>query len=337
MKFLSPLTDIIHPPFKAKQIYEFPLSNPLWIENQHLLPDGNLLISTFSPTSTVYALLLNPEDQTPSQAILQPILQLSPNTTAQLGITALGNSRYAIATGTLDLANGMFFPGTAKIQVIYLPTATHPVMTQLLQVIPIPQGKLLNGAISFPPEYGYNQPDVILVAESVLGQILRVNLATGAIDIISSDDLLCPGPGQDFPIGVNGIKIFKEHLYFTNSGRGIFGRFEIDSRGNQLGKAEILVDFGKATGFDDALDDLVIDPGSGDAYITRNDELFVYRAASKQVELVLGPETTNNSGVVLKGATSVGFGKNGKDLLVTTAGRTDGGSFVGGQVVRVHT
>ncbi|KAK3985715.1 hypothetical protein QBC44DRAFT_373821 [Cladorrhinum sp. PSN332] len=315
-------------PTKAEEIYVFPPSNPLWVENLHRLPDGRLLLSTFSPDGIVYVLdPRSPAPRTPKEVAALP------NTTAELGIAALGRDRYAIATGRLNGATGLFFPGSGSIRVILFPTGAQA--AEQTEAIPIPDTQLLNGMTPLT-----SRPDVVLAAESVEGRVVRVNTRTRTVKVASSDPLLAPGADAAVSLGVNGIKILRGHLYFTNSAQGLFARYRIDSDGYQRGKVEVLARVGKATGFGDLLDDFALDSKTGDAYIARHNQAVLrvrYAKAngSWKVDVAVGP----SSGVALRAPTAVIFEGKG-DLFVSTAGRGPDGAVQaganGGQVVGVY-
>ncbi|KAK4159856.1 hypothetical protein QBC43DRAFT_326452 [Cladorrhinum sp. PSN259] len=330
---LSPTT-AAHP-FKAysvkvTQLYSFPPSNPIFLENAHRLPDNRLLVSSFSPNGSLYVF-----DPSKPPGTEPTIVTTFPNTTLQLGIVPLGNNKYAIATGLEGEL--VFIRGTGNIRIISL--APHSNVAKQLDVIPVPDTYILNGVIGLSGK----QSHILLSADSSEGRILRTNILTGKTDVAFADPLLDSNNHPILPLGVNGIKIRQGYLYFTNSGRGFFGRFRIDKEGNAIGKIEVLHQLEGETGFSNAYDDFVLDERTGDAYVTWHDRSLVrIKSGSWKSETIVGKDRSANGNgnddgeaVHLKAPTALEWGREGKgELFVTTAGLVNG-TRVGGQLVRV--
>ncbi|EHK99298.1 hypothetical protein M7I_4864 [Glarea lozoyensis 74030] len=99
----------------------------------------------------------------------------------------------------------------------------------------IPVNGTLNGMDSLPIF-----PWIVLTADSVGGQIFRVNTRSRKVDVIVSDPAMLGPGGSALPIELNGLKVFSEYVYFTNSAQGFFGRMRIDIFGSKAGEVEIL-------------------------------------------------------------------------------------------------
>lgn len=330
---------------KLTELYSFPSSNPLFVENILTLPDNRLLLTSFSPTGELF--VLDPNSQTPT-----PIAATSfPNTTIQLGIAPLGNNKYAVATGILgDL---VFVYGTGNIRIISL--APNSNTARQLDVIPVPDTYILNGMISLPA-----RPHILLSADSTGGRILRTDTRTKQTATVISDPLLGTGNNTVLPLGVNGIKIRRGYLYFTNSALGIFARVKINEDGTKFGsEIEVVSRLQGKIGYTNAFDDFVLDERTGDAYVTWHDRSLV-RITRKggsedgegdgkgwRQEVIVGSRpgrdgdgTGSGCGqseekVPLKAPTAVAFGNSEKELFVTTAGQVNG-TRIGGQVVRIE-
>ncbi|KAK4223933.1 hypothetical protein QBC38DRAFT_486591 [Podospora fimiseda] len=307
------------------QLFSFPYSNPLFLENLLLLPDNRLLLSSLgSPNGSLY--LLDPHQKPSPQPI---IITTFPNTTAQLGIAPLGNHHYAISTCILD--NLSFFPNTSAIRIISL--APHSTKATQISVIPVPDTLILNGMISLP-----KHPEILLIAGSAEGRILRVNTVTKRTEIIIADELFTFGNRTDFPFGINGLRIRERYLYFTNTAKGLFGRFEINEYGDKVGQIEVLYELEGETGLENAFDDFEFDK-EGNAYVGLHaDRIMRLRKGRKgkwEGEVIIdGGDGDGDGKMRLKGPTAVVVGKGGKELFVTTSGQVDG-IREGGQVVRV--
>ena len=71
---------------------------------------------------------------------------------------------------------------------------------------------------------------LVYLADSAMGVIWSIHPATGALNQAYNDNILRARPGALAP-GANGIQLFHDHLYVTNSDAGTLLRFEVDDRG----------------------------------------------------------------------------------------------------------
>ncbi|KAJ4012281.1 hypothetical protein NW752_007954 [Fusarium irregulare] len=179
----------------------------------------------------------------------------------------------------------------------------------------------VNGITALP-----DHKHIILGADSVRGEILRIDTTTGHIDVAIKHDQLAPIPNGPFGMGVNGIKILGDYLYFTNSARQSFGRVKIDKLGNPIGKIKVIYQEQSEKGPAYAPDDFVLDK-YGNAYVAFWDGSLVKITTT-------GQRTVLVDDGVLAGATSVALSKDQKSLYVCTAGQGID-KVSGGQVVEV--
>ena len=184
-------------------------------------------------------------------------------------------------------------------------------------------------------------PTAVLIGDFSGGQIIRVNVTTGTETVVSTDPLLA---GRQVPVvgnaGVNGLHVFENNLYFTNTGQRLVGRYPISvPDGAQLGAAEVLATPLNATlGFDD----FAIAPEEGGTlYLATVGGNSIERLKSDGLgtaEIVAG--SLNSTEIAQP--TSAKFGRGKEDagvLYVTTAGGesvpVNGHLVVGAQVVAV--
>ncbi|KAL9572700.1 hypothetical protein ACKAV7_003099 [Fusarium commune] len=157
----------------------------------------------------------------------------------------------------------------------------------------------------------------------IVGEILRIDTTTGHVEVAIKDKALAPVPGGPFPVGVNGIKIFNDYLYFTNTAHQSFNRVKIDDIGNKLGDFEVLAKLEKGSPY--APDDFAMDR-HGNAYVVYwQDRVVKITRGGKQTALVEG---------LLAGPSSATFSNDGKILYVVTSGQNNH-AVSGGQVVEV--
>ncbi|KAM0558034.1 hypothetical protein ACHAPJ_005201 [Fusarium lateritium] len=291
-------------PPKVHEIVEIP---GVWFENVAVRPNGNLVLNTIGD-GKVYS--LNPSQSPPKPEAIAQIEGVK----GLFGIAEVGQDVFAIAGSDFD--NG-FKNNTLNVSLLKFKDNKPSVHTVLEKSKFGP----VNGIVALP-----KHKSIILGADSVRGEILRIDTRSGNIKVAIKHDQLAPIAGGPFGLGVNGIKILGDYLYFTNSARQSFGRVKIDQLGNQIGKLEIISQETSTGGSVWAPDDFTLDK-HGNAYVAFwNGSLVKITPDGKKTKLV--------EDGVLAGATSVTFSKDGKSLYVVTSG-TGLDTVTGGQVVEV--
>ncbi|KAK4677604.1 hypothetical protein QC764_300235 [Podospora pseudoanserina] len=320
----------------ATEIFSFPPTNPIFIENLFVLPDARLLLTSFvhfGPDTNSPLHILNPVTSSVS------VVTTLPNSTSQTGIAKLsGTNRYAVTAGILG-DNFEFLNNTVNVYVVSL--GWDASSATVVDTIPVPGVISANGLVAVG--------NVVLSADSRGGRILRVDTVTRTSSVAFADPLLFGDPanvsGSLGITGVNGL-FLKRHggqrwVYFTNSARGVYGRFKVNSLGYKVGRMEVLMTATSddPVGFTNSLDDLVVD-GDTDGYIAWQDRSLLkvkrYNNGTTAQTVVLGPGgvATGNTGITLKTPTSVALGLDGGHIYVGTGGAV-AGNLTGGQVVKV--
>ncbi|KAJ4308950.1 hypothetical protein N0V84_011785 [Fusarium piperis] len=299
------------PKHHVRQLVELP---GLFIENMAVRPNGNLILNTMG-NGEIYS--LDPSQNNPEAHVVAGIEGVN----ALTGITPVAKDVYAVAGGNLDFDKAQFHNGSMKIALVDFSTcgksardaASVEVVIQGADIGPV------NGLTTLP----YHQ-HIVLGADHIRGKIIRIDTIKRTAEDVFQDDLLAPVPDPLYPFGVNGIKIFKHHLYFTSTARRILGRIKIDQFGNKIGDAEIITQL--PAGSAAAPDDFAMDK-HGNAYVTFWPNLLVKVTPD-------GDRFTILEGV-LASPTSSAFSKDGRSLYVGTAGRGLEG-VTGGQVVEIR-
>ena len=289
---------------KGHEIVQIP---DVWIENTAIRSNGNLLLNTIGD-GKLYSLDV-------AQFPPQPqVIAHFENFNGLFGIAEVGKDVFAITGGdygvkfqnnTMSLSLVQFVGNETSIRNVFEKSKYGPV----------------NGITALP-----KHKHIILGADSVRGEILRIDTTTGHIDVAIKHDQLGPIPNGPFGMGVNGIKILGNYLYFTNSARQSFGRVKIDRLGNRLGDIEVIYQEQSGKGAAYAPDDFVLDK-YGNAYVAFWDGSLVKITTT-------GRRTVLVDDGVLAGATSVALSKDQKSLYVCTAGQGID-KVSGGQVVEV--
>ncbi|KAF4440780.1 hypothetical protein FACUT_3208 [Fusarium acutatum] len=288
---------------KVREIVEIP---GVRIENVASRSNGDLLLSTMGG-SKLYS--VNPYKSPSTPEVIAQIEGVN----SLFGITEVGDDVFALATGndtgqqfqnnTMKLSLLKFNDGQLSVDTVFEESKYGPV----------------NGILALP-----HHKHVILSADSVRGEILRIDTTTGKIRVAIKDEEFTPSADGPYGLGVNGIKIFKNHLYFTNTARQTFGRMKIDKLGNKVGHVEIIYRLEK--GSPSAPDDFAMDK-NGNAYVGFwQDKLIKITPEGKATVLSEG---------LLAGPTSVTLSRDGKSVFVVTAGKNND-NVSGGQVVQVR-
>ncbi|RSL56212.1 hypothetical protein CEP54_008929 [Fusarium duplospermum] len=308
----SPITTNTSSQPRVRQLVEIP---GVFVENIAVRPNGNLILNTISE-GEIYS--LDPSQENPEAHVVASIEGVN----ALTGITPVGKDVFAVAGSNLDLDKSQFHNGSMKIALVNFEkcgksagdAASVDVIIEGTDIGPV------NGLTTLP-----RHQHIVLGADSTRGKIVRIDTIKGTAENVFQDDLLAPVPDPSFSLGVNGIRIFKHHLYFTNTARRIFGRVKIDQFGNKAGKVEIIAQL--PSGPAAAPDDFVMDKHDN-AYVTfwKNSLLKITPD---------GERFTVLEGDVLASPTSSALSRDGRKVYVGTAGQ--GSETVsGGQVVEVR-
>ncbi|KAH6655816.1 hypothetical protein BKA67DRAFT_250165 [Truncatella angustata] len=169
-----------------------------------------------------------------------------------------------------------------------------------------------------------NDTSNILLADTFLGTVTRVNVATGESAVVIQDPLLTVQNETNLAIAVNGIHTRYNKLYFTNLNQGVFGSVPISlTTGEQTGTAEII-----ASGLF-VVDDFVLKTDGTKAWVAMNGP---YDLVEVDITTKTSRVAVNSS--LLGAESAVAFGRTCRDsnyLYITTsqpAGNSTIGSIV---------
>lgn len=297
-------------PAAARQIFVF---DSFFIENLHVLPNGKILLSTLSSPGLLYLLDLKDGDSENATATQISDLPRFDNTTGITGIAPLGPGLFAV-TGGKHIGFG-FQDDSMHLYIVSVQNDTATVIDN----IAVPNTASLNGLAAL-------NDHTLLSADSIGGRILRIDTITKTTDVVLQSEALAPAGSGFIQVGINGLKIRGEFVYFTNSNLGTFGRLPIDRLGNQVGEMEILARSPDPS--TQIYDDFAFD-GDGNAYVAVHSNA-VFKITPD------GVQTTISSGDALKEPTSVAMAPDGKSIYVCTGGGFAATPRTGGQVVKIE-
>ena len=230
-----------------------------YFENLYVRPNGNILISTLSPSATIYTLELSSSPPTLTPSITIPTLD------GLLGIDEITENTFAIV-GARFQGLGVLQPNSSALYEIVLPGMDERddicwLAPQYRLITHIPEAGGLNGLVVVPRVNAAAATDhdaTVLIADSTVGRIFRAEIGTGKYEIVLDTPETQIPPGAAFAFGVNGLKIHAGFLYWTNTARRSLYRVAIDQHGWPLASApggglkiETVVEFGDVAAFDD--------------------------------------------------------------------------------------
>ncbi|KAJ5689528.1 hypothetical protein N7462_003920 [Penicillium macrosclerotiorum] len=292
------------------QIFNF--TSYVDIENSALRPNGNLLLTTFD-NGRLYT--LNPSSKAPEAELLAAL----PGATALCGITAIAADKFAIVGG---VRGHYSYTNETLYTVDFSQNAANPTIRTVTR---LPGAVMLNGMASLP-----KQSHIVLIADSRLGYLFRVDTRTGASKVAFKDEALTAPANATIPIGVNGLKVTGGYVYFTNSARNTFSRIPVSADGLKFGAIQVISRLNAGTTGDD-WDDFAIDT-EGVAYVAQPDNAIARISPDGQQTIVAGGGSSN----IIIGPTSVQIANGGELLYVTTRGGTVDGFSYSGQVLQVQ-
>lgn len=286
------------------QVSQFALGT--WVENIAVRSNGKLLVTMTTP----------PE-----------LWEIDPFQSPEANATKLiyhfdGVER---ATGITEVEPNVFMvaAGCSIWQIDYR-NQSH---TSISEVVNITTARLLNGLTTLDASTG-----TILAADSRLGLIWRINTRNMEYEVSLQDNTMAPSDGLGLPLGVNGVRVWKDYVYYNNSPRRLLCRVRVNlTTGQAAGPYEIITQDALSDDFAVALD--------GTAYLAGLTDNVVTRVRLNGTrEVVTG--SLNSTDVA--GATSVAFGRTAghyNTLYVTTSGASSApvnGTFVeGGRVMAI--
>lgn len=183
----------------AHTLYQF--QDGTRLENIAVRRNGNLLV-TLSDRPELYE--VNPFNPAPPKLIHH-----------FAGYSGLGGiTKITPDVFTVNARNTTFEPITAipKSFAVWKVDLNCGSRAKVSKVADMPDALFLNGMTTLDSRAG-----TILVGDCAGGRVFRVDTQTGDYTVALDDKLLQPPPDAILPVGVNGIRLTGNYLYFTNS------------------------------------------------------------------------------------------------------------------------
>lgn len=310
-------------PLTVNTIYQFENIGS-WVENLAVQKNGQLLVTRVD---------------TPELLQIDPTNKFAPITVATfpstysgtLGITETTDGIFYVVAGAP--VNGSFIKTSGVASVFQINMNTFKLNSKGIitcnatvhKVADLPNAGFLNGMTTL-------SDTLLLIADSYLGVVWRVDVCNGESTIIIDDPKMKYLPGAFTNLGINGVKIRDSYLYWSNTGNPIFSRIPINSDGNATGIAEVVAAVNNS-------DDFVFGP-DGTAWMCQNQLESLSTVKNGVTTLVAG----NPSSIILAGVTAGEFGRLSTDshiLYLTTNGGlgvpVNGSITTGGKIASIDT
>ncbi|KAI4863778.1 hypothetical protein F4820DRAFT_425806 [Hypoxylon rubiginosum] len=278
--------------------------NGTYIENIAVRSNGGLLVTLLQPSASVYA-VEDPFSRSPSMSLVHTFEGANGLT----GISETSPDTFVVAAARYP---GLAAPYQNTSTLWELKLNNKGEEATVHKIVHIPEASLLNGIVTVP-----SYKAAVLVGDSVLGVVFRVDVTTGRYDVVLDIPELKPIVGGPIDLGVNGVKIRAGYLYWSNTDRASIYRFPIDMLGYpvQGAKVEQVAAIKNASG----VDDFALDRQGNIWAATDFDNMLITIQKDGRETVVLGSPTE----LTVAGDTSVAFGRTPLDrhiLYVTTSG-----------------
>lgn len=304
----------VHLSSNVQRIYQFP--NGTWVENIAVRYNGNLLVTLVNVPELW-------EISDPSSSLEQHQQNI---TTATL-IHSFYGVEYL--TGITEMEPDVFIVASPRvIWRVDFRAAMHDPGPRITEIITVPGALNLNGMTTFDVTKG-----LVLIADSMLGVVWRVNTRTGESVIVLEDERTMAGDFSLGPlVGINGVKVNGDHVYYNNCPRRLYCRVRVDlATGTAVGPYEMISE--NTMGDDFALDRFGVGYLAG---LIDNIVTMVYPNGTHRV--IAGARNSRE----LAGATAAAFGraKSDKNVLYVTTGGAWGvpvleTGFEGGKIMAI--
>ncbi|VUC29381.1 unnamed protein product [Clonostachys rosea] len=296
--------------------------NNTFLENLAPRQNGDLVISMLQKNATLHYI----KDPASGRAELTPIYTF-PNANGMLGIGEVSKDTFLIAMHEFESFLNPY-PHTGAVWEVKF-NGGGPKDFAVRKVADLPDANMLNGMAVIPPTCSgrrFQGLASVLIADCLQGQLIRLDPSTGAHEVVLDVPELHAPDHSDFPTGVNGLKIHKGYVYWTNTVKLTVNRIAIDSDGYPVQNATVQVfDISSWGG---ALDDFVFDEKDniwGVNSLTNIIYVLYHGTSPSSLYTTYQSVAGALDSLELPGPTAVtwGTGRNDRHILyVTTSGGT---------------
>jgi hypothetical protein len=315
-------------PLPLRQIYQF--SNPTYLQSIHVRSNGDILVTTVWPNASIYS-VSGATTNTPTVSLVHTFDDINAVTgiieTQPDVIAFLGGNQSSLGIGI----NGTFGVWELDLRPAYGSNPSKPIIKELVL---IPNGGLLAGVVAVP-----DSPTTLLVSDSTLGLVWRVDTLTRQYALAIQDATMHSPPWAVSQFGVNGVHVHNGYLYWTNSYEATIYRIPITGEGYPTAEAKVEA---VKTVHSIYLDNFTFGPQGGSTIwaATNADNRLIAITPDGNISFVEGGPDQ----LTLAGSVATAFGKLCGDtntLYVVTSGGIvfpiNGTVTEGGKIVAIDT
>ena len=295
-------------------VHDFPVNT--FVENIAVRHSGQLLLTVHNNNEL---LSLDPNNGE-SSPVRVHLFQ-----TGVCGIVEMGDDVFFVSSGTIGEKGSwaVFKVDMSRFATDSSGSVREPATVSKLA--DVPEALFLNGSAALDHTSGD-----ILVADSILGAIFRVNVHTAEVKLWLQHKDLAKATENPMIPGLNGIKLRPGYLYCSNTDARKFLRAAVTAAGDATGEVEVVAE--KLN-----VDDFAFDT-EGSAYLTTHLYQSVVKLRSDGVRTRIAG---GQQDAVCAGTTAAAFGRTAHDrtsLYVTTNGGMSfpvDGKIGGGKVLKI--
>ena len=293
---------------QARILYQFPPG--IFIENIAYRTNRKLLLSALRKP-VLYELDLTAEF--PSPKLAYDFTNIAASGAGMFGIAETNTQDvFAVAGGKWGSKN------TFSVFTIDFRRGRTPDVRKVASIV---ETEGLNGLAVI------QETNTVLVSDSKQGTVLAVNIASGQYHVAITDEAFKPAdPTSPFAFGINGINVYKDKLYFTNSGRRSFGAVPIHQNGSRNGDVTVLAQLNTTKNYDD----FAIDDDGNSIIATHPDTIYKISPKGDQSLLAVSDLIVQPTSSILGSA-----GVDKSTLFVSTGGNPPP-AIPGGQIVVIE-
>lgn len=238
-----------------------------------------------------------------------------PGVDSVFGITEFSPDVFAVAVGKYSAENGPT-NGSWSVWSVELGSRHGGSGKKVKKIADVKDAWMINGVAAL-------NDHVVLLADSYAMNVIALDARTAKYDVVLQDPSMASNMSAYPPIGINGMKVVHDDLYFTNSQLGTINRVRLNlDTGHAVGPFTVI-----------ASNVTVVD----DLAVTEKGDVYVGRPLDNEVVKV-GRDGSVVKVADVKGATAASLGRTSRDRGVvyvsTMGGIKEGGGFEeGGKIV----
>ena len=307
-----------------QKIYQFP--NNTWVENLAIRSNGNVLVSLIS-SPEIWQIC--PETQSAE------LVYTFPNAVSAMGIAEMREDIFVVSVGIFNYVTGAEEVGSWGVwEVDFAHSKSsgevgkgrhgvgeeghHERKARVRKVLGIPEAIFLNGATALPSQ---SESGLVLIADSGLGVIWRVDTHAGSYSIALEDPAFKANASAPRKIGVNGVHYYDGYIYSSNTfSTPILARTPISLEGWPTGPLEVFAESAEFAVNGGAYTDEFALDREGNVWLASASSVLVKIDKDGGQSVIAGGADSK----VLLGGTSAAFGRTveTKDVLYVS---TNGG------------